>query len=95
MAKSEDSKEALDTLPKLPLDDIELELPNLSYRVENQSGVKVLSHVQNLNGLSTLNLYFDTSRVPQDELHYLSLLSSLLGNVDTKNTLPRNFQMKC
>jgi len=82
--KSEDSKEASDTLPKLSLDDIELELPNLSYRVENQSGVKVLSHVQNLNGLSTLNLYFDTSKVPQDELHYLSLLSSLLGNVDTK-----------
>ena len=82
--ESEDSKEALDTLPKLSLDDIEFELPNLSYRVENQSGVKILSHVQDLNGLSTLNFYFDTSSVPQDELHYLSLLSSLLGSVDTK-----------
>lgn len=82
--KTEDSKRTLDTLPKLSLKDIQLELPDLSYKVENQSGVKVLTHTANLNGLSTINLYFDTSKVPQDKLYYLSLLSSLLGNVDTQ-----------
>lgn len=82
--KSEDSKEALETLPKLSLNDIKPELPNLSYKVESQSGTKVLTHNADLNGLSNISLYFDTSKVPQDKLHYLSLLSSLLGNVDTK-----------
>lgn len=82
--KSGDSKEALETLPKLSLKDIKPELPNLSYKVEKQSGMKVLTHNADLNGLSNISLYFDTSKVPQDKLHYLSLLSSLLGNVDTK-----------
>ncbi len=82
--KSGDSKEALEALPKLSLKDIKPELPDLNYTVENQSGIKVLTHNADLNGLSTINFYFDTSRVPQDKLHYLSLLSSLLGNVDTK-----------
>lgn len=82
--KSGDSKEALETLPKLSLKDIKPELPNLSYKVEDQSGVKLLTHSADLNGLSNISLYFDTSKVPQDKLHYLNLLSSLLGNVDTK-----------
>ncbi|MDF2671932.1 MAG: peptidase [Clostridiales bacterium] len=82
--KSEDSKEAVETLPKLSLKDIKPELPDLSYKVENQSGINVLTHNADLNGLSSINLYFDSSKVPQDKLHYLSLLSALLGNVNTK-----------
>ena len=81
---SADSKEALDTLPKLSLKDIKPELPDLTYKVEDLSGVKVLTHKSDLNGLSSINLYFDTSKVPQDKLHYLSLLSSVLGNVATE-----------
>lgn len=83
--KSVDSKEASETLPKLSLKDIKPELPNLSYKVENQSGMKLLTHNVDLNGLSNINFYFDTSKVPQDKLHYLSLLGALLGNVDTSS----------
>lgn len=82
--KTEDSKEALETLPKLSLKDVKPEMPNLNYSVQNQSGMKVLKHNSDLNGLSIINFYFDTSRIPQDKLQYLSLLCSLLGNVDTK-----------
>lgn len=82
--KKQDSKEALNTLPKLSLKDIQLELPNLNYKVENQSGIKTITHIANLNELLNINIYFDTSKIPQDKLHYLSLLSSLLGNMDTK-----------
>lgn len=81
--KSVDSKEASETLPKLSLKDIKPELPNLSYKVENQGNIKVLTHKADLNGLSSINFYFDTTKVPQDKLHYLSLLGALLGNVDT------------
>jgi len=80
---SADSKEALETLPKLSLKDIKTELPDLTHKVEDLSGIKVLTHKADLNGLSNINFYFDTSKVPQDKLHYLSLLSSVLGKVDT------------
>ena len=56
--KSEDSKEAIETLPKLSLKDIKPELPDLKYKVENQSGIKVLTHNADLNGLSSINFYF-------------------------------------
>ncbi len=82
--KSGDSNEALATLPKLSLKDIKPELPDLNYKVENQSGIKVLTHNVDLNGLSNINFYFDTSGVTQDKLYYLKLLSSLMGNVNTK-----------
>lgn len=81
---SADSKEALDTLPKLSIKDIKPELPDLTYKLEDLSGVKVLTHKSDLNGLSSINFYFNTSKVPQDKLHYLSLLSAVLGNVATE-----------
>lgn len=80
---SEDSKEALETLPKLSLKDIKPELPDLTYNVEDLSGMKVLTHKADLEGLSSISFHFDTSKVPQDKLHYLSLLSSVLGKIDT------------
>ncbi|WP_446899140.1 insulinase family protein [Clostridium sp. LBM24168] len=82
--KEEDPKEEIEKLPKLSVDDIKPELPNLNYRVEKKGGMNVLTHNANLNGLSAISFYFDTSRVPQEKLKYLSLLSTLLGNVNTK-----------
>jgi Zn-dependent M16 (insulinase) family peptidase len=80
-----DTPEALSSMPRLSIKDITPELPNLQMNVTEQSGVKVLSHNVNLNGVSSISLYFDTSKVPQEKLHYLMLLSSLLGSIDTKN----------
>lgn len=82
--KSEDPKVASETLPKLSLKDIKPELLYYTNKVEDLSGVKVLTHKADLNGLSSINLYFDTSKVPQDKLHYLRLLTSVLGQVGTE-----------
>jgi Zn-dependent M16 (insulinase) family peptidase len=79
-----DSKEALATLPRLSLKDIKPELPDLSYKVVKKDGVNILTHNANLDGFSSINLYFDTSAVPQKKLHYLALIASLLGNINTK-----------
>ena len=81
----EDSAKALSTIPKLSIKNITPELPDLKMQEETDGGLKLLSHQVNLNGISNLNLYFDTSNMPQEKLHYLKLLSSLLGNIDTKN----------
>ncbi|WP_416176490.1 insulinase family protein [Clostridium sp.] len=81
--KREDSKEALDTLPRLSLEDVHPEIPDINYKIDNVNGIKFLRHNANLNGFSNINLYFDTSKVPQDKIQYIALLSSILGNVDT------------
>lgn len=81
---SADSKEALATLPKLSLKDIKPELPDLSYKVTHKNGVTLLNHSTDLEGFSSINLYFDTSNIPKNKLHYLNLLTSLLGNINTK-----------
>lgn len=80
-----DSKEALATLPRLSLKDVTPELPDLTYHVDSMDGAKVLTHNTDLNGFSSISMYFDTSGVPQKQLPYLTLLSSLLGNISTAN----------
>jgi len=80
-----DTKEALSSLPTLSLDDIAPGMPNLEISHETVNGIDVYSHDVFLNGLSMVSLYFDSSRVPQDKLHYITLLTSLLGTLDTEN----------
>lgn len=79
-----DSKESLASVPRLAIKDIKPELPDVKMNVSDEMGIKVISHNVNLNGVSSINLYFNTSKVPQEKLHYLKLLSTLLGNVNTK-----------
>lgn len=46
---------------------------------------KILKHNINTNDMQYINLYFDTSKVPQDKLMNLVLLSKILSKIDTKN----------
>ena len=47
-------------------------------------GTRILDSCIETNGIIYLNLYFDASRIPQDKLHQTLLLTTLLGEVDTK-----------
>lgn len=47
-------------------------------------GTKVLSHSMNTDEIQYVNLYFDTSKVPQNKLMYLMLLTKVLKKVDTE-----------
>lgn len=53
--------------------------------VNKSNGATILKHPAYTDGIEYINLYFDTSKVPQDKLMYLMLLNKLLGQVDTKN----------
>lgn len=44
-----------------------------------------MAHPLYTDKLAYVNLYFDTSAVPEDKLPYLYLLSCILGRMDTKN----------
>lgn len=77
--------EDLAKLPSLTLDDLNPE-PERFPTVEHQvDGVKVLHHSLFTNKVAYIDLYFDTTVVPQDKLPYLHLLANVLGKVSTAN----------
>lgn len=78
-----DTKEALATIPKLALSDIDTNEATIPQIEKNVAGVKVLDHPMYTNKLAYMNMYFDSSTVPQSKLPYLYLLSNILGRLDT------------
>lgn len=81
---AEDTPEAQATIPMLSLDDIRKEGTELSIIEEDTDLCKLLVHHQNTKKIAYLNFYFDISSLTEDEIPYISLLTSLLGNLSTK-----------
>lgn len=79
------TKEEIDTLPTLTPGDINKDVKEYKTVEKSENGVKVLQHPINTNGFDISSMYFDTTKVPQDKLGYIYLLSDVLGNIDTKN----------
>jgi Zn-dependent M16 (insulinase) family peptidase len=78
-------QEEINTLPTLTREDINKNVKEYKTIEKNENGVKVLQHPINTNGVDYVGLYFDTTKVSQDKLGYVYLLSQILGNIDTKN----------
>ncbi|SHK08205.1 insulinase family protein [Tepidibacter formicigenes] len=78
-----DSKEAIATVPTLSLSDLNTKVDKIPTVEKSKNGIKILSHSLFTNGIDYTKMYFDTSKVPQDKLLYLSLLSYVLGDMDT------------
>lgn len=82
---TEDSKEALATIPVLKREDMRkqsLPFSNREYEVEK---VKMVCHDYDSNGIDYLTLMFDVNDFSKEELPYLGLLRGTLASVDTKN----------
>ena len=79
------TKEELETIPMLSREDIGHE-PQPIYIKENSfRNVKVLHHEVFTNEIEYLRLMFDVSKIPGELVPYLSLLSLVLGYVNTEN----------
>lgn len=78
-----DSAEALESIPLLKISDIEKKAEVLPLTEKVVKDVKVLFHQHATNDIVYLNLYFDTTAVPEAELPYLYLLAELLGKLST------------
>ncbi len=78
------SKEALETIPMLTREDLSHAVfePVNEWRTVGQD-TKVLFHPIFTNGIGYLQMIFDASAVPTEDLGYLSLLGDLLSFVDT------------
>jgi Zn-dependent M16 (insulinase) family peptidase len=79
-----DSKEDLEKLPLLSLEDIERKAEKLPTVEKEYKGIKTLLHPVFTSGIGYVNLYFDSRVVPQDKLPYISLLASVLGKINTE-----------
>lgn len=90
-----DSEQALATIPKLKLSDINTESEKTPISVKDFNTNKVLSHEMYTNKVSYMNFYFDTKTVPQDKLYYISILANVLGRLDTKNYTQEQLEKKC
>lgn len=81
-----DSPEALATIPKLHLDQIQPEPEQLPTKVLSLRGLPVLHHTLPTHGITYLNLYFALDDLNSDALCAASFLCELLGALDTGTT---------
>ncbi|SCZ05578.1 insulinase family protein [Alkaliphilus peptidifermentans] len=79
------TEEALKTLPTLTLEDLYQEREAIGSKVEILNDVTILSHPIYTNKIAYANMYFDSTKVPQEQLPYIALLTQLLARIDTNN----------
>ncbi|WP_291569971.1 insulinase family protein [Clostridium sp. UBA4548] len=79
-----DSEEVLETIPMLSLEDIDKKVENLEIIETMKNGVKVLHHETFTSKIAYISFMFKTEGIKQEDIPYISLLSNLLGKVDTK-----------
>ena len=79
-----DSRENLSKIPTLTRDDLNLKAEEIPTLEKVEGGIKVLCHPIFTDGIIYSNLYFDSSKVPQNKILYLKLLANILGNVSTE-----------
>ncbi len=87
-----DSAEALASIPMLQLSDIDPTPEKLPVTAAEHNGVPVLLHGVG-SGLTYLNLYFDISDLPADQLSAAALLTRLLGKLPTAAHSSAQLQM--
>ena len=81
----EDSPEALASIPMLEISDIDPKATFYQVNQQNIAGIPVLAHEQFTNDVVYVNLFFDLNTVPQELIPYVSLLSNVIGSMNTKN----------
>jgi presequence protease len=80
----EDSAAALATIPKLSRKDISTKSDWYQVIEKENSGTKVLHYQDFTNGIVYANLIFNLQVLPEELLPYASLLTRLLGKMDTE-----------
>lgn len=81
---SEDTPEALATLPHLTLADLPREPERLPLRETTLAGLPVLLHELNAGGITYVTLYFDIAGRSGEDLSALTLLCQTLGKTATR-----------
>ncbi|MFZ4520814.1 MAG: insulinase family protein [Bacteroidales bacterium] len=81
----EDSPEALASVPMLAIGDIDPKATFYEVIEQNIAGIPVLAHEQFTNDVVYVNLMFDLQTLPQELIPYASLLTNVIGSMNTEN----------
>ncbi len=84
--QSADTKEALDTIPKLEISDIEAEPERYPIAEYFTDGIPSLYIEAASRGITYTKLLFDISDFSEDELYTASLLTELIKNIPTEKS---------
>ena len=79
------TKEEMERIPLLTRDDIGKKIEPLHNEEHDVKGIKVIHHNGYTNKIAYLRLLFNVKEVPKELLPYASLLSLVLGYVDTEH----------
>ena len=82
--QSEDSAQALISLPHLRLEDVPQTVAPVQTQPGEVNGVRTLHVSGDTNGIVYLNLYFDVSDLTDEELCMLNVLSTCFGELRTE-----------
>lgn len=87
-----DTSEAIATIPKLDLSEVDPEPEKTATEITECDGVKVLWHEIPCNGIVHLSLYFKITDKRIEELPQLSMLENLLGVLGTEKYSPADIE---
>lgn len=79
-----ETKEALDTLPKLELEDLPLEPEKLNLEIFDNKYKSLVSEYYT-NGICYVKYFFNIDHIGKEDAQYLALASTLLSLMSTKN----------
>lgn len=82
---TEESKEDLEKIPLLSIEDINKNAEELPLEIEELDNIKVLLHPLVTKNIGYVKLLFDTKKIPEDLIPYVGLLAKVLGKMDTEN----------
>lgn len=79
------SKEALETIPLLSLDDIDPKIQPIEYEVVKDQGMSYVIHKTFTNNIAYMKMVFDFSMLSFEEVPYIGLMTKLLTRLGTQN----------
>ncbi len=82
---SEDSDEAIETLPRLTLEDIKPSKSAVTTERSSLLGADVIRHRVGTRGITYISMFFDASDIGGDELSRLALLANVLTDIKTEH----------
>lgn len=83
MQEAPDSPEALATLPRLRVDDIGPAKPEPAFEVVAGAPLPCLHHDLSTRGIDYLSMYFDLGHLSWDDIPYVGIVASVLGQLGT------------
>lgn len=90
--EKEDTEEALASIPKLKISDLDVKPKNTPTDVYFDEGCKVISHPLHTGGISYAELFFDISDIDEVDIPYVRLFTELMSEWPTEKGDASNFR---